>query len=68
VWLPELVALVFVASLLVVCMLSRDSVSRISSPPSPSGQRRRAWVGGLLRRSLSCRCMSPDVFRSVAHR
>jgi hypothetical protein len=38
------------------CTLCRYSVSTISSPPPPSGQQRWAWVGGLLRRSLSCRC------------
>ena len=48
------------------CTLCCYSVSRISSPPPPFG-RRMDWVGGLLRRSLSCRCMLPDEFCSFAH-
>ena len=60
VWLPELVALVFVAAMSsfvrvvsCACTLCRNSVSRISSPLPPFDQRRRAWVGGLLRRFCS---------------
>ena len=53
-WLPELVVLVVVAaaSLIAVapCTLCHYSVSRISSPLPPFDQRRRVWVGGLLRR------------------